>query len=125
MHHSHDSIVNAIEADEARQRAVPRQTSRPIVGMVAIDLEAGDSAWDPSSTKRDIHGPFRVIYRRFPDGGIDAETQPLASVRSNHWTPPAFDVNLPDGSVRHTVIGGASKVYGSDSDGYYTPEARP
>lgn len=41
-----------------------------------LTLGRGDSAWDPSSTKRVIYGPARVRYVRAPDGGVDATVTP-------------------------------------------------
>ena len=99
MHHSAHMVEVALDADEARQRAIPRKTPRPVVGMVALDLEAGDSAWNPASTKRDIDGPGRVIYRRYPDGGIDVERQALRvhdAGGSWHSVGRAVDMNAPE-----------------------------
>ena len=97
MHHSHDAIERALDADEARQRAIPRRTPVPVVGLVTIDLNEGDTAWNPASTKRDLVGPVRVIYRRFPDGGIDVDRHALQSTatRATSWhaTRPAVDYN--------------------------------
>ena len=82
MFHSHDSITAQLDADEARQRSVPRTTPVPVVGMVTLDLDRGDSAWHPASTKRDLHGPIRLTYRRYPDGGVEVEASrlPVAEV---------------------------------------------
>ena len=39
--------------------------------LADVLLHAGDTAWDPGSTKRVIHGPGAFRYRRAPDGGVD------------------------------------------------------
>ena len=97
MHHSAHSIDVALDADEARQKALDVLVRpRTIVGMVAIDLEPGDSAWNPASTKRDIDGPGRVIYRRYPDGGVDVERQALRVHEGSgswHASGRAIDMN--------------------------------
>lgn len=40
-------------------------------------LREGDSAWNPASTKRenDIHGPCKITYHRYEDGGIEARVE--------------------------------------------------
>lgn len=40
--------------------------------MVGLDLDEGDTAWDPSTPDRVIGGPALVIYRQYADGGIVA-----------------------------------------------------
>jgi len=45
------------------------------VQLVGLDLDAGDTAWHPDSTRataRMIAGPSLVIYRRYGDGEIRA-----------------------------------------------------
>jgi hypothetical protein len=37
-----------------------------------IEIERGETADDPSSTKRVIHGPAEITYYRWDDGAIDA-----------------------------------------------------
>ena len=41
-------------------------------GSATVTLKAGDTAWNPASTKHVIHGPARVRYTIHPDGGVDA-----------------------------------------------------
>lgn len=104
MYHSQDEIEKALDADAAetaaRQKRIGRE-GQPAVAITHIDLEVGDSAWGPDGEGREFHGPFRIIYRRYSDGMITTESIPLGRLRSNHWTPPALDVNRADGSVRH------------------------
>lgn len=45
--------------------------------MATFVVEDGQTAWDPSSTKRLIAGPVVVRYRRWVDGGIDATLSDL------------------------------------------------
>lgn len=40
-------------------------------------LTVHDCAWNPASTKHLIHGPARVTYERFVDGGVKAEVGPI------------------------------------------------
>ena len=47
----------------------PFDRSKP--GNGSIRLREGESIADPTSTKRRIHGPGSVMYRIWPDGGID------------------------------------------------------
>ena len=42
-----------------------------------VDLQEGDTAPDPSSTRRLIRGPARVEFYRFPDGGLEARVGDL------------------------------------------------
>lgn len=44
---------------------------------VTITLKAEDTAWDPSSTKRLIHGPAKVTYTEYADGGVHAVERAL------------------------------------------------
>ena len=44
---------------------------------IAFNVLRGESAWNPASTKRALHGPARVSYVRHPDGGIDATERDL------------------------------------------------
>lgn len=83
MHHSPDSIATMLDANEAAQHARNEVSAiaRPVVGMVSLDLEPGDSAWHPASTKHDVHGPLRVTYRRYPDGAVEVESESLAKFR--------------------------------------------
>jgi hypothetical protein len=37
-----------------------------------IEIDRGETAEDPSSTKRVIHGPAEITYYRWDDGAIDA-----------------------------------------------------
>jgi hypothetical protein len=41
----------------------------------------GETAVDPGSTKRVIHGPAHVIYSQAPDGGIDLVVKRLPHAR--------------------------------------------
>jgi hypothetical protein len=42
------------------------------VGRYTVELAPGDSSWDPTTTKdKKIHGPARVTYRHYYDGGWD------------------------------------------------------
>jgi hypothetical protein len=40
---------------------------------VTVALADGESAWDPTSTKRALWGPGTVTYRRGPSRGVTAE----------------------------------------------------
>jgi len=43
------------------------------VQIVAVELAAGEAAWNPASTSRCLYGPALVIYTRYPDGGVEAK----------------------------------------------------
>lgn len=47
-------------------------TGRPVYRI----LDAGETAWNPGSTKADLVGPLRVTYQQFPDGGWTASASP-------------------------------------------------
>jgi hypothetical protein len=40
-----------------------------------VGLVKGETAWDPSSTKRLIEGPATVTYIEWKDGGLDAKVE--------------------------------------------------
>lgn len=43
---------------------------------VVFELEEGESAWNPASTKdRHVWGPCKITYVRHRDGGIDARVE--------------------------------------------------
>jgi hypothetical protein len=42
---------------------------------VTFRLGETDTAWNPASTKKFIHGPGAVTYTRHRDGGIDTEVR--------------------------------------------------
>lgn len=43
----------------------------------SVTLREGDTAANPASPERPIHGPGRVIYTKHTDGGIDTVFQPV------------------------------------------------
>ena len=49
------------------------------LGILVVRLNPGDRAWNPASTQywNQLRGPAKVTYRRFEDGGIKAEVEPL------------------------------------------------
>lgn len=57
QHHSAEDVGRLL--DEA-----------PPAHAVGVVLRAGDTAWNPTSTKTPISGPARVTYVRHADGGI-------------------------------------------------------
>lgn len=42
------------------------------IGNVRLELEYGDKAWNPASTKKMLRGPCVVTYVSYPDGGVEA-----------------------------------------------------
>lgn len=56
------------------QPAGPMQTAH-------VDLTAGDSAWNPATANLVLRGPGRLVYHRYPDGGVYAELVELEGVR--------------------------------------------
>lgn len=44
---------------------------------VTLRLQAGDTAWNPASTKGPIPGPAKVHFMQYPDGGWEARTEEL------------------------------------------------
>lgn len=47
-------------------------------GGAVLTLHEGDSAWDPTSTRRALHGPAEVTYAQHADGGWTAAVGPPA-----------------------------------------------
>lgn len=49
-----------------------------------LDLKAGETAWNPCSTKRenDFRGPARVTYESFSDGGWNVRVEDLPSAEA-------------------------------------------
>ena len=45
-------------------------------GCVVIELERGETAWNPTSTRRLLSGPQSVEFRCWEDGGVDATVLP-------------------------------------------------
>jgi hypothetical protein len=68
MHHSQSDIMQRLTGKGLTARAVRQSTDVAHV----VTLARGDTAWNPSSTSRQICGPAIVRYTRYPDGGVDA-----------------------------------------------------
>lgn len=43
----------------------------------SYSLKKGDTAWNPSSTKKLVYGPCKITYRRYGDGGYTATIEDL------------------------------------------------
>lgn len=45
--------------------------SGPSHWVCRVHLEPGQSAWNPASTRHLLYGPADLVYRRYPDGGVE------------------------------------------------------
>ena len=62
------AVVRRLDAAEPPKRK-PRWSFAP--GKHVLELDDGEATWNPASTKNMIHGPARIEYRVWDDGGID------------------------------------------------------
>lgn len=60
--HSAQDVSELLDADPTTGAA---QTA-------SLELDDGDTAWNPASTKGVINGPAVVVYVRYRDGGVTA-----------------------------------------------------
>lgn len=51
---------------------IPQPKRKCIVTHV-VTIKPGKTAWMPGTTKHVFHGPGKIEYKIYPDGGIDAK----------------------------------------------------
>lgn len=61
MHYPSSTVLEAIEAAEPNDQGTREHF---------LVLDRGDSAWNPATTKGDIHGPATVQFIQYADGGL-------------------------------------------------------
>jgi hypothetical protein len=47
--------------------------------QLTVEIREGERAWNPACTTCMIHGPAKIHYRRYLDGGVDATVHELKS----------------------------------------------
>lgn len=61
-----------------------------------LALGAGDTAWNPASTKEVISGPATVTYTEYADGGIEVQVgEPPRVSPARHTVPLRLERSVP------------------------------